>query len=533
MRLRPQDDLPKDFDYTLDWVNPTIPQSLSVPREIPSWWKSSNPLWWLEQAATDLDKKRQEVQSNLDKTNNELYECKSQLKGAQIDTKDLIRGQQKEASSVEAQIRIKKREMQQNYAKNPKRRSALEREVGNLYQRRQSLVSAAEFSLEEKSRLISALKEQKEMLTFNGKELYLRSTRLEAAVRLAQSAHATVGDLLSSVPKTDITQVEIFDGVSLVHDICCLQGLRYRPYKRLREIINNPAMSFDDQLKIKHDQRHHLRHYEPSYVSVVKELNELCDGGGSDGSPTRATQVSYAELRDFERLVRKAEKMLKAREAAFDDPVSLAIHEPSVAAAIAQLELMGNPWGHVKSLDDAISLLNESDNRGISIDKNLGEILRDFFTSPDVAPSFDSITSTSKSDFFDLVDSFVSDDYSFTPREVEAFIIYCNDINELFNLHGDSVSSSVDGWELVDESPTAGPPRKLTLFPPPEAEGFARWMVKEQETILSCLNIAGAARDAEEDALFYIIRKFSPYNLDDETLRGLFGYFSQSGIYFR
>lgn len=523
--------MPKGFEYVLDWANPTVPHVLSEPRTIPSWWKSNNPMWWLNQAVADLDKKKREVDSNLEKTNDELYECQSQLKDAQNDTKDLIRAQQKEASSVEAQIRIKKREMQQNYAKNSKRRSAMEKEISNLYQRRRSLVVSAEVIMEEKNGLISALKEQREMLTFDGKELLLRSTRLEAAVRLAQSAQSTMSDLLSS--NVDITQVEIFDGVSLVHDICCLQGLRYRPYKRLREIINNPAITLDDQLKIKHDQQHHMRHYEASYVSVVKELNDLCDGGGSEGSPTRAIKVSYAELRDFERLVRVAERLLNTREAAFDDPVALAFHEPEVAAAIAQLELMGNPWGHVKSLDDAISLLSESDNRGISIDKNLGEIFRDFFTSPDVAPSFDSITSISKSDFFDLIDSFVSEDYSFTPREVEAFLIYCNDINELFVLNGNFVSSSVDGWELVDESPTAGPPRKLTLFAPPEAEGFARWMVKEQETILGRLNIAGSFRDAEEDALFYIIRKYSPYNLDDDTLRGLFGYFSQSGIYFR
>ena len=515
----------------MDGSNPADTKTTSNAPQLPKWWQSNSPLWWLNHAATELDKKGHDIQASIATNSAILDECRGLLDDTKRDIREFEKNQDQKIEATEKEIEVRRQEMQEKYAKNPERRVSLEENLIRLYHLGRSTDLSKKKEVQYKKGLVAALEKEQEMRLFDQKDLTVRLERIQAMTRLARSAHEAVRKMIASIPMVDITLGYIVARLSIIHDLCCVHARRTEPSQRLREIVNNGVLSHDDKIQLTSQQESHFRHWEPRYLPVIKSLNATTEGYLDVANVLqKALEETKQEFNDLLGIVNGAEQLLKARETAVDQPITIASHAPTV---VTTEQLKGQSWGQIKTVQDAKAVLNEPDSRGISVDKKLGEILRDFFTSPDVAPNFENISKLTKADFFDLINTFVDDDYAFTPREVEAFLLYCNDIGELFILINDYVSASGDGWELVDESPIGGPPRQLTLLPPSLAEDFAAWMVKNQAKILGSLRIAGAQRDTEEDTLIFIIRKYSPYPMDNEALQSLFSYFSHSGRFFR
>jgi hypothetical protein len=508
-------------------------KNTSNPPRLSAWWQSNSPLWWLNHAATDLDKKRHEIIASIATTSAVLDGCKSLIDDMEKDTLALIKYQQERDNTTDKQIVLREKETQESYAKNPEYRASLKEKIDQLYRLRRTIIRSMEERLQGKNDFIRALEEEQWMRGVDHKDLTVRLERSEVIIRLARSTHSAVNTMIASRPKIDITQSYIVARLSIIHDLCCVHGRRNEPYQRLREIVNNGVLSSADKAELTIQQERHFRHYQDRYISIVAGLNATAEGhldGVNIDILQNALDTTKKEWNDLLEIFLGAEKLLEDRKAAFDQPIIIASHAPAV---VSLAQLMGDSWGQIKNVEHAKAILDEPDNRGISVDKNLGEILRDFFISPDVAPIFENISNLTKAEFFDLIATLLDDDYAFTRREIEAFLVNFNIINELFDLNGDYVSASGDGWELVDEAPIGGPPRKLNLLSPPQAEEFAAWLVEHQEPILVRLKIAGVQRDTEENALLYVIQKYCPYPIDDEALKSLFGYFSQTGRFFR
>jgi hypothetical protein len=107
--------------------------------------------------------------------------------------------------------------------------------------------------------------------------------------------------------------------------------------------------------------------------------------------------------------------------------------------------------------------------------QNVIGVLRQFFVSPDIAPTFEHMNDMSKLDFLQLVNTFVV--APITPRQMEAFLKFCHDNGDLFTITMlGKVSAYDQGWELIVEMPIRGPARSVRI---PEPPGIDRRQLEE------------------------------------------------------
>jgi hypothetical protein len=133
-------------------------------------------------------------------------------------------------------------------------------------------------------------------------------------------------------------------------------------------------------------------------------------------------------------------------------------------------------WGKGLSIQEA----NEIADEGLEVmdraeRQNVIDALRQFFVSPDIAPTFEHTNNMSKLDFLQLVNTFVVT--PITQRQMEAFLTICHDDGDLFTITMlGKVSVYDQGWELLIEMPIRGPARSVRI---PEPPGIDRHQLEE------------------------------------------------------
>jgi hypothetical protein len=96
------------------------------------------------------------------------------------------------------------------------------------------------------------------------------------------------------------------------------------------------------------------------------------------------------------------------------------------------------------------------------------QALRSFFVSPDITQTFSHLRCKIKPHFLRLVNGFLQT--SLTTRLLEAFLVYCHLVGDLFTVSmTGKISTYTEGWEVAHEMPIAGPLRRVTNLQKPQA----------------------------------------------------------------
>lgn len=186
-------------------------------------------------------------------------------------------------------------------------------------------------------------------------------------------------------------------------------------------------------------------------------------------------------------------------------------------------------------VSDALEFLAQPDNRGLIPQKSLLNMIHEFFVSPDIAPNFLNISKIPFQKFFDLVDNLVDEDFSFTPRELQSFLLFCNECVELFSLKRDLITAIDSGWELLDETLISPLPRQKAFVTPQGNDEFESFLQRNEDNIFPRPDVQDlyVSREIEEDELVHKIMACCPYPLSADDIQNLLAYYSHTGKYFR
>ncbi|KAH6676248.1 hypothetical protein B0J14DRAFT_560554 [Halenospora varia] len=284
-----------------------------------------------------------------------------------------------------------------------------------------------------------------------------------------------------------------------MHGICCLWSFQHSLFNQLRDmLLDSDRLVFSDQEAILNNISDHFDFFE-------EENNQLALIFGE--ANRRTVDMVAATLEEqFHHL----EEVVKESQTNFDShPTETALPELSQGKTF---KAKGRPqWPNMK-LFHAKIILNKIDAR---YQKQLQGVMRSFFTSPDIAPSFEHVKSITRNDYFNLVDSFIDDQFSFS--------------------HGnrDRISAIKGGWELVDEMPIAGPPRMYHLVAPPQADEFEGFLKRDKERIMSEIKVGTRNRKVTEEVAVGVISRIWPHSNDESDILHLLAYFARLGKFFR
>lgn len=486
-----------------------------------------------------MSQSTQEIKVNREVARAIKDECDTLILDTQRDKHGLAEARAEQVKEIEYEIARKELEMAKKYGNNQERRASLDHEVKLLYGQRRVLNITIRGNLWAKDGVIKALEEEREMQDADVRSLRRRLSRMRVILRLARETRSVVSTMFEEGRESAVMAPEFVAGLSIVHDICCVEDVRNTFYKQLRNVIQNSELPFINKKNLSVLQESHFERFQAVHQSLLgfsdKDVNKE-KMFYKIGEIYQFLKSAGLEMSELQQIVLEVDEILGARQLVPAEAVDPNLTPDRATFIDDSSQKNRKSWEKTKSVDDARRVLDEPDSRGLKIfsgNKTLGAFLREFFTSPDIAPNFENMSRLTKEEFFDLVDTFVDDDYSFTPRELEAFLVYGDYTGELFKLDGKYVSPSKDGWELVDESPVGGPPRKMSLVEPLHAEEFGAWMVRDHDMLLIRLRLQDDQRDTHENALLYVTKKYNPYKLNDDDLQSLFAYYSQTGIYFR
>lgn len=153
-----------------------------------------------------------------------------------------------------------------------------------------------------------------------------------------------------------------------------------------------------------------------------------------------------------------------------------------------------------------------------------GEALRAFFVSPDVSEFFRYTYKMNRTTFLNLVNSFLRTDIHVSL--LDAFLMVCHDVGDLFTLHYDGrISVGTEGWELVDEMPVAGPKRSIRPVKPVGQDDLEKWFVKRKADFIDNNT---RRRIVLASDLGDIVRRYFP-QLTPDTFMDSMHFFSQVG----
>jgi hypothetical protein len=506
---------------------------------LPPWWRNNSPLWWFDQAIADLAQNTQDIKENREFAKAIKRECEKLLLQTHRNEDGIAIVRADKVKAMQDQMLAKELEMQKKYGNNPTRRASLDEDRRLLYAQKRLLDITEKSNVWAKEGIIEALEEEREVKDIDVKSLRIRYSRIRTILRLARESRTVVSRMFEQSREAEVTAPPFVAGLSIIHDICCVEDTRNKFYKQLRNMIQSSELPVLNKKNLSALQESHFGRFQEVHTSLLGFLEQNVDKEHifhKMDDLYRFLKSAGLEKSELQQIVLEVDEILKARRLLPAKAVVPTLVPSSTPAAPSSTLKMRISWNKIKSVDDARRVLSEQDNRGVNLvpgNTTLGSCLIDFFTSPDIAPNFEHMSKLARSEFFDFVDTFVDDAYSFTPREIEAFLVFCDYNDDLFKLDGDYVSPSDNGWELIDETPIGGPPRKMALAEPPFVEGFARWMVQNQDFLLGRLKLQDMNRDTQEDALLYVTKKYNPYNLNDEDLKTIFAYYGQLGVYFR
>lgn len=284
--------------------------------------------------------------------------------------------------------------------------------------------------------------------------------------------------------------------------ICHIHYVHSKYVSSLLATLQDDALRQSDRKKIYQMINDHHTEYRDSHGVFITQLSReevRWKNNGLEQLVTLPYEYEYeamgnlvfdvnAILAERKAAARAAVPLWTVRQIALGDGQMLnqevaTVSDPFLHRAIAnEMQTPSEPLGSVDSLEDAERHLGadiEVIGGGWKLAK---DALRDLFVSPDVAPYFQLTYRVNRRQFIDLLNSFVRT--PITDVLVESFLIYCNDVGELFTINfGKSITAHGKGWETVEGMPVAGPARNVRIVKPVGIENFEAWLVKNKDTI--------------------------------------------------
>jgi hypothetical protein len=263
--------------------------------------------------------------------------------------------------------------------------------------------------------------------------------------------------------------VPSFENLSLefAEHLYFVLAFQYR-YEHIRNILTKVQQStefpWSDRLKLlgllQEHYEFHGSHHQELVTTVQETLRQI---EKSEDFGTDWVDVLNFNMREqLESLLdidRQSGKFMQPRN---ENSSDLRAVDLGVGAGIdgAVRNKVPLTWGQISTIQDAVEELNKEIVVMSGESQPALTALRNFFVSPDVAPTFEHIRNISKPDFLALVNSFLIKKLSLSV--IEAFLIYCHQAGDLFILTiTDKVSAYAQGWEVVAEMPIRGPARRV------------------------------------------------------------------------
>jgi hypothetical protein len=186
-------------------------------------------------------------------------------------------------------------------------------------------------------------------------------------------------------------------------------------------------------------------------------------------------------------------------------------------------------WNQITTIEEAVQELEEVMINMSGEKQHTLTALRDFFVSPDVAPTFEQIRNTSKQDFAMLVNSFLV--IKLFPRQIEAFLMYCHHVGDLFTLTvNNKVSAYTQGWEVVVEMPIRGPARRIQLIKPQGINELEIWLASGEIGF----NDQHLRLFSEDELISSIKGSYAPAaQVNSVVAKGYLAYFHQAGRFYK
>lgn len=264
-------------------------------------------------------------------------------------------------------------------------------------------------------------------------------------------------------------------------------------------------------------------------------------------------EKSSQEARNFRTMVEACQNIIDEPNPAFT-PIANPTHPasymvPNVLNVTLEKEPPDSPFEMARTMGSNITLAvaksilekPPSEPAGTFTDNNYPwyELLRNFFTSPDIFPLFRSATYTgsrrswNKDEFIKYVNSLLK-----TPLEhriIEAFLVYCSHTSDLFRIteFRRRVNVIPDGWELCEENRVRGLYRKV----PPSSLSRPRGIDRLEHVLCKNWGAVGCEnpdRNMDEEDLRKFLNGAMPndHRISKERMRMCVSYWSNVGQFF-
>jgi hypothetical protein len=291
---------------------------------------------------------------------------------------------------------------------------------------------------------------------------------------------------------------------------------------------------------------------EPFFVDFVARMGPR--NAQIDYESLRSlVEKSSQEARNFRALVEACQSIIDEPNPAFT-PIANPTHPasymvPNVLNVTLEKEPPDSPFELARTMGSNITLAvaksilkkPPSEPAGTYTDNNYPwhELLRNFFTSPDIFPLFRSATYTgsrrswNKDEFINYVNSLLK-----TPLEhriIEAFLVYCSHTSDLFRIteFRRRVNVIPDGWELCEEKRVRGLYRKV----PPSSLSRPRGIDRLEHVLCKNWGAVGCEnpdRNMDEEDLRKFLNEAMPndHRISKERMRMCVSYWSNVGQFF-
>jgi hypothetical protein len=156
------------------------------------------------------------------------------------------------------------------------------------------------------------------------------------------------------------------------------------------------------------------------------------------------------------------------------------------------------------------------------------------FASPDVTPTLERITNISKLHFLRLVNDFLPTKLS--PRIIEAFLVYCHQVGDLFAIgRSGQISTYPEGWEVAYEMPIAGPLRRVTGLRPPQGTAeLETWLRGAMIWPSLYFRDFDKRKISESDLIEILKARYSPFeNVVPAVVIHYLTYFDTAGTFYK
>ncbi|KAL2066311.1 hypothetical protein VTL71DRAFT_2382 [Oculimacula yallundae] len=312
--------------------------------------------------------------------------------------------------------------------------------------------------------------------------------------------------------------------------ICSAQGLGTKLSLEIDAIFDDDNLQDSDRraimksFELHRDAKESRRSNELLFHTLKKAVLFQSDLKDAKDSMLYQLQILNRTL-DLAKSLVRSRKTGKSARHTYPGRDSGLLETSTSAMTLQQPSIWG--WGQVRTLEQPKSILARGSQ---DPNQDPGWFLRNFFVSPDVAPHFKRIEKITKDKFFDLANSFVRMD--FFADEIDAFLIWCTYVGDLFTVSGNFVSAYRQGWETIDEMPIdENFPRAVEFAKPPGLDDVRSWLIRNQE---KC-KLVSADRNTTEARLLHMIHTKFPHGeiFTLQELQKILGWLDRSGLLYR